>query len=198
MVVAVCAAKEDSSKLSLRRGVRGLVLGAGSLIWLSLFVLPCGFPIPAVAQAQQPPTVQGGETGTPDAPRTGAAAGERQPDRQLSGSISGTVVVQTGAVAVGAQVRLTREDQSLKQEVLSGDDGQFSFTNLPSGPFQLAVTAAGFETQAFSVSLRPGEVYIVPEIMLNVAPTVTEVVVGGTPVEVATEQVKEQEKQRVL
>ncbi len=192
------AAKGDSgSKMSLRRNVRGLVLGAGSLIWLSLCVLSCGFPILAAAQTQQSPTVQGG-TGTPGAPRTGASAAERQPDRQLSGSISGTVVVQTGAVAVGVQVRLTREDQSLKQEVLSGDEGQFSFPNLPPGPFQLTFTAAGFDTQVFSVSLRPGEAYIVPEITLNVAPAVTEVVVGGTTFEVAQEQIKEQEKQRVL
>jgi len=116
----------------------------------------------------------------------------------LSGSISGTVVVQTGAVAVGAQVQLTREDQSLKQEVLTGEEGQFSFANLPPGSFQLSITAAGFETQVFSVALRPAEAYIVPEIMLNVAPAVTEVRVSGSTYEVAQEEIKEQEKQRVL
>ena len=182
----------------LRRSVQGLVLGAGSWIWLSLCVVPCGFPIPTVAQSQQPPTIQGGQTGAPDAPPKGASAGERQPDRQLSGHISGTVVDQAGALAVGAQVRLTREDQSLKQEVLSGDNGEFSFTNLPPGPFQLTITAPGFETQVFSIALRPGEAYIVPEIMLSVATAVTEVRVEMTQVEVAQEEIKEQEKQRVF
>jgi len=95
-------------------------------------------------------------------------------------------------------VRLTREDQSLKQEVLSGDNGEFSFTNLPPGPFQLTITAPGFETQVFSIALRPGEAYIVPEIMLSVATAVTEVRVEMTQVEVAQEEIKEQEKQRVF
>src|SRR5208283_734553 len=115
----------------LCRSARGLVLRVGTLIWLSLLVLPFGFPKPAAAQSQQPPTVQGGETGTLGTPGKGASAVERQPDRQLPGSISGTVFVQTGAVAVGAQVRLRREGQSPKQEVLSGEDGQFSFADVP-------------------------------------------------------------------
>src|SRR5271157_5267017 len=47
------------------------------------------------------------------------------------GSISGTVVDGSGAVIAGARVRLTREEQSAKdqspsQEALSGNDGQFS------------------------------------------------------------------------
>jgi hypothetical protein len=184
--------------MSLRRNVRGLVLGAGNLIWLSLCVPPCGLPIPALAQSQQPATDPGGVTGTLDARGTGASAGERRQDRQLSGYISGTVLDKSGAVAVGAQVRLAREDHSSTQEVLSGDNGQFSFAHLPPGPFQLTITAADFETQRFFGSLRPGEAYIVPEIMLAVATVVTEVRVGLTPVEVAQGQLKEQEKQRVL
>lgn len=60
---------------------------------------------------------------------------------QRPGSISGTVVDRTGAVVTGAQVKLTRPDQSPEQEVLSGNDGQFSFTNLTPGPFQLTIAA---------------------------------------------------------
>ncbi len=148
------------------------------------------------APFKQPAPVQGG---TLVARETEASSGEREPDRQLSGYISGTVIDQGRAVAVGAQVRLTREDQSPKQEVLSGDNGQFTFGHLPPGPFRLTITAAGFETQEFSEVLRPGQAYIVPEIMLAVAPVVTEVrVVGLTQVEVAEAQIKEQEKQRVF
>jgi hypothetical protein len=143
-----------------------------------------------------PPTVPGG---TLVARGTVAPTGEREPDWPSLGYISGTVIDQAGAVAVGAQVRLTREDQSSKREVLSGDNGQFSFGDLLPGPFRLTITAAGFETQEFSEVLRPGQAYIVPEIMLAVAPVVTEVrVVELTQVEVAEEQIKEQEKQRVF
>jgi len=108
------------------------------------------------------------------------------------------VLDRSGAVAIGAQVRLTRDDQSPAQEVLSGDNGQFSFANLPPGPFQLTVAAEGFKTQRVSSALPPGQAYIVPEIRLAVAPVVTEVQVALTPIEVAEIQIKEQEKQRVL
>jgi hypothetical protein len=145
-----------------------------------------------------PPVVQGGETGTPGASGTGASVGAQQPDRQLPGNITGTVTDQEGDLAVGANVELTRQDQSQKQEVLSGDNGQFSFANLPPGPFKLTVTAPGFDTQVFSGNLGPGQTFIVPAITLAVTANVTEVRVGGTQFEVAQEEIKEQEKQRVL
>jgi hypothetical protein len=93
-------------------------------------------------------------------------------------------------------VKLTREDQS--QEVLSGDNGQFSFANIAPGPFQLTITSAGFATQTSSGILHSGEVYLVPQITLDVAEAITEVRVGVSPVEVAEEQIKDQEKQRVF
>ncbi len=120
------------------------------------------------------------------------------PDQQSWGNISGTIIDQTGAVSVGADVQLTRDDQSSKQEVLSGANGQFSFDHVASGPFRLTITSVGFSTHVFSGVLRPGQTYIVPPIMLAVATAVTKVEVGLTQVEVAQAQVKEQEKQRVL
>jgi len=104
----------------------------------------------------------------------------------------------TGAVIAGARVKLTREDHSPSQEVLSGDDGQFSFANIAPGPFQLTITAPGFAAQSSSGTLRPGESYEVPQIALTVATAVTEVRVGPSWTKVAEEQIKEEEKQRVL
>jgi hypothetical protein len=134
----------------------------------------------------------------PDAQGTGASAGEQLPDQQLSGSISGIIVDQTGAPDAGARVRLSREDQSPDQEVLSGDDGRFSFANVAPGPFQLTITSAGFATQASSGILRSGETYTVPQIALALATAVTEVRVIPSPTEVAEDQIRVQEKQRVL
>ena len=82
--------------------------------------------------------------------------------------------------------------------MLSGDDGQFSFANIAPGPFQLTITSAGFATQTFSGILHSGEIYIVPQIALAVATAITEVQVGLSPTEVAEEQIKDEEKQRVL
>jgi hypothetical protein len=134
----------------------------------------------------------------PDAQGTAASAGQQLPDQRLSGSISGTVVDQTGAAVAGARVRLSREDQSPDQEVLSDDDGHFSFANVPPGPFQLTITSAGFTTQSSSGILPSGETYTVPQIALALTTAVTEVRVVPSQTEVAEDQIKVQEKQRVL
>jgi len=83
---------------------------------------------------------------------------------------------------------------------LSGENGQFFFADVHPGSFLLTIIAEGFETQRVSGALRPGETYLVPAIRLAVAPVVTEVRVVDrlTPVEMAQDQMKEQEKQRVL
>jgi Carboxypeptidase regulatory-like domain len=133
----------------------------------------------------------------------GASAEGQPPDKRLSGSINGTIVDRTGAVVAGARVRLARQgnspnDQFSSQEVLSGDNGQFSFAHVAPGPFQLTITSAGFEAQPAAGVLRSGETYIVPPIVLAVATALTEVRVGLSPFEVAQEQVQDEEKQRVL
>lgn len=92
----------------------------------------------------------------------------------------------------------TGQAQSLNQEVVSDDDGQFSFANVAPGPFQLTIVAAGFAMQTLSGILHAGEIQTAPQIALNVADTRTEVEVGLTQVEVAEEQIKVEEKQRVL
>jgi len=95
-------------------------------------------------------------------------------------------------------VKLTREDQSLNQEVVSGTDGQFSFPNIAPGPFQLIVTAEGFATQTFSGILGSGDNYIVPQTALVIAGDSAEVRVELSQTEVAEEEIKVEEKQRVL
>lgn len=133
----------------------------------------------------------------PKQQRMSYGAGEQLPDPR-AGSISGTVVDRTEAVVAGARVKLTREDHSPEQEVLSGADGQFSFANVAPGPFQLTIASAGFATQVSSGILQPGESHAVAPIVLLVAAAVTEVQVALSPAEVAEEQLKDQEKQRVL
>jgi hypothetical protein len=168
------------------------------LVSLGLCVLLCLFAAPALAQSESPqaPVVQGSLSGVPDARGTGASGS--LPDQQALGSVSGTVVDQSGAIVGGAQIRLTREDQSPSQEVLSDADGQFSFPNVAPGSFQLTITSVGFTTQVLSGTVGPGETYVVPQVVLTVATQVTQVTVGLTQVELAEVQIKDQEKQRVL
>ena len=132
--------------------------------------------MPAAAQASSP--IEVGETQAFALMDAGAPGGEPQSVGQPRGSISGTVVDQAGAVAVGANVRLALKDQAQQQDVLSGDNGQFSFYNLAPGPFQLTVSAPGFETKLVSGIVNPGQAFFLPAIVLTVAGTTTDVNVG--------------------
>lgn len=132
---------------------------------------------------------------TPDAPGTGASAGEQT---QSPGNIRGTVLDPSGAVVAGARVSLARDDSPSIQEALSGDDGQFSFANVAPGPFQLTITSANFATYTSAGVLHPGEICVVPPITLAIATEVTEVRVSPPQDEIAEEQIHVQEKQRVL
>ena len=105
---------------------------------------------------------------------------------------------KTGAVVAGARVTLTHADQSPAQEVLSGAYGEYSFVNVVPGAFQITITAEGFTAQTSSGILHPGEVYIAPASALATATITTDVQVTVTQVEVAQDQVKAQEKQRVF
>ena len=166
------------------------------MLWLGLSFLLC--VLPAFAQSQQPPSNPGAGSSRPDAPATATSVDPDLPERQLPGSMSGIIVDETGAAIVGSQVRLTREGQPKIQEVVSGDDGQFSFDNIAPGSFQLTVASVGFTTKTFTGTLHSGEIFVVPQVELAIAPNVTVVRVGLTKTEVAEVQIKAEEKQRVL
>lgn len=185
--------KKETCNKSRRVSVHNGALRPATLFWLSLALLP--FSSPALARRSRVPQEQGGrqEVSSPT-----ASTGQQPPVPQSSGPITGRVVDPTGHPAAGATVRLTRDDPSASQETLSDDDGQFSFANVPPGPFHLAISSSGFATQVFDGILSPGENFAVPQISLNIATSVTEIHVVPPTFEVAEEQIKEQEKQRPL
>jgi len=122
-------------------------------------------------------------------------------DQPSPGSISGTIVDQSGAVLAGARVKLTGPEQrggQAAQSAVSGTDGQFFFPRVDPGTFKLDITSAGFDPKTISGTVLAGQVDALPPIALNVAETRTEVQVGLSQVEVAQEEIKEEEKQRVL
>jgi hypothetical protein len=169
-----------------------------SLVGLGVgILLLCG--LPARAQAQETPVETRAERDLAQAAGAAAAAREQLPGEQAAaGTVSGTVVDRTGAVVAGARVRLSRQDPSQSQDTVSDSDGQFSFSGVVPGPFELAITAGGFATATFPGSLHAGERYIVPTITLAVASASTEVQVRMTRTELAEAEIKDEEKQRVL
>jgi hypothetical protein len=189
LVTWIGSTEEDKVKLfmSLR-----LKFGLTAFLFVIL-----GWTSLCLGQLPQQAPMPGQEQRSPE--HRGSALSGELPDQSLRGSISGTVVDQSGAVIAGARVRLASEGQSLIPEALSGPDGQFSFANVAPGSFQITVTSAGFATQTFSGILRSGEIHVVPPMALAVAADVTEVRVEGlSQIEVAEEQLKVEETQRVL
>lgn len=180
------------------RNIGNSILGSRGLAWLSLSVLLFSVSPRALAQGQQPPSAAGTQSAQPDPTRAPTSGSEQSPVSQFPGTISGSIVDASGAAVVGAQIKLTREDQSPAQATLAGDEGEFSFAEIAPGPFKLIITAAGFADQASSGTLHSGEIYIVPQITMPVATSVTEVRVTPPRVEIAEAQIKEEEKQRVL
>ena len=121
------------------------------------------------------------------------AAAQAQPPA----SLSGTVVDRDGAFIAAARISLTAASTTVKREILSDASGHFIFEDVPPGPFQITVSAAGFGTQETSGLVQAGEACVVPQIALVVAIAVSDVTVMPADV-VAEQQIKVEETQRVL
>jgi hypothetical protein len=122
----------------------------------------------------------------------------QQSDQQAPGTITGTVVDSSGAAIAGARVSLTRDGKPSPQEAQSGGTGEFSFVNVAPGPFQLSVTSEGFGKQETAGLLHPGEILTLPQIALAVATESTQIQVVLPRVELAEEELKVEEKQRIF
>jgi hypothetical protein len=191
----------------------GLALPRNGLEWRRLlFCAPRGprrhklcvllFCIPLLARAQQ---IERIDTALPDAPTMGTPAAQDvagQNRGESLGTISGTVVDQNGNFVFSARVRLEREGHveghNKEREVESDKEGHFTFAGVPAGPFRLTISAVSFADQDVPGVLHPGEALEVPPISLAIASATSEVRVSVTNYELAEEQVKIQETQRVL
>jgi len=95
-------------------------------------------------------------------------------------------------------VKLAGRDESPSRETQTGEDGQYSFASIVPGPFELSISAEGFVSKTSSGTLGSGENIVIPKMTLVLTTEVTEVRVELSTIEIAQEQIKEQEKQRVL
>ncbi len=114
------------------------------------------------------------------------------------GIIKGTIVDQNGMVVSTATVTLIPAGNSATLHTSVDDDGHFMLSPVPSGAFQLTVTAPGFATVLQNGTLHAGETLMLPDIPLPVGVATTEVRVSMTQEELAEQQIHVEEKQRVL
>lgn len=81
----------------------------------------------------------------------------------------------------------------------TGQSGRYIFRGLPAGSYTVKVAASGYiGSSAPTVSLATGERYKLPITIIPIPHASTTVRVTATPIEIATAQVKLEEKQRVL
>jgi hypothetical protein len=135
-----------------------------------------------LSEAQEPPPL------LPDVPKP-----------QL-GMIVGTVVDVNNDPVPGDSVALEGSVLSHPRAVVSNDNGFFEFKGLePTSSYHVTVSAEGFASWTSpEVILKPGQYLILAVSKLPIATALTQVTVGYSPVEVATEQVKVEEQQRIF
>jgi hypothetical protein len=63
---------------------------------------------------------------------------------QTTGTISGTVADEKGAVIHNASVTARNIERSISRTLQTGSDGNYRFENLPVGPYEITVEATGF------------------------------------------------------
>jgi hypothetical protein len=115
-----------------------------------------------------------------------------------TGSILGTVVDTSDDPIPGATV-LLQGPTSDRFTVITKEDGAFVVEQAPAGiAYQVTVTAEGFADWNSSITVEPGQNKTLPEIKLRILAVQRAVTVSYSSKEVATQQVKAEEQQRVL
>lgn len=160
-----------------------------------LFVILCAYSWAASAQSTKPPAsplpLPTAPQPSPSVPATSNTAQPAEP-----ANISGTILDTNSAVVQGAKVSIS--GLGVKQTAVSGANGQFDFQGLPPGSYTLKVTGRGMSTytsQTFALS--PGQFLIVPTIRLSFSGGVTSVTVTAGKEQLAEEQVRIAEQQRI-
>ncbi len=109
--------------------------------------------------------------------------------QQLTGTLSGTVYDQSGAVIPNAQVVLKNQLSGDTRTAVSGGDGHFVITAVQPAAYSITVSATGFSSwQENDIVMNVGDTRDVPNIKLNVGGNATQVnVVAGADAIVPTD-----------
>ena len=162
-------------------------------MWTALCFLISSLPVLSSAQQPSPPTLQN----TFARPASQSTGQSNTADRTL-GSISGIIKESRGALLAGAHVKLSYADGAPDRETISSGDGRYAFRNIPSGIFTVTVTLDGFDPASVAGSLHPGQSQELPPFVLNLATVYFEVEAVDPPSEAAEEQLRLEEKQRLI
>jgi Carboxypeptidase regulatory-like domain len=116
------------------------------------------------------------------------------------GIIIGTAIDTNGDPVANATVELKRSDSGDRRTLTTPENGSFEFRDVQPGvPYEITIAAQNFtDWNSSSITLEPGQFKIVTGIQLRIETQKTTVDVRYDPVQVATEQLKAEEHQRIL
>src|SRR5271165_1498634 len=114
-----------------------------------------------------------------------------------TGRILGTVVDTSDDPIAGATVFL-QGPAGDRLTVLTKDDGAFVFDQAPAAAYQVTVTAEGFADWSSSIAVEPGQDKTLTDVKLRILAVQRAVTVSYSEKEVAVQQLKAEEQQRVF
>ncbi|HVO62448.1 MAG TPA: carboxypeptidase-like regulatory domain-containing protein [Terriglobales bacterium] len=128
----------------------------------------------------------------------GASAQATQAGNSQAGRIAGTVVDVSNDPVPDATVVLQGPSGDT-HKVVTKDDGAFSFEDVTPGiAYQITVTAEGLSEWKSTVTVEPGQNKTLTDVRLRPATVQRAVTVGYSAKEVAAQQLKVEEQQRML
>ncbi len=171
--------------------VRGASITKRIKAFLFAVVLSVSVATPAIGQqiasiaGPHPESMDGSEIAAPDP----------QP-----GSISGTVTDVNNDIVPGANVVLEGPVPGEHRSIVAKDDGSFNFDALKPGiPYRITISANGFVNWTSpTVILSPGQFLFLKGSSIAIAGGTSSVTVYSSSEQIAVEQVKIEEQQRVL
>jgi len=114
-----------------------------------------------------------------------------------AGSILGKVVDPSDDPIPGANVILAGPRGNLLT-VVTKEDGAFAFHDAASGAYQITVNAEGFAEWSSSVTVEAGQETTLPDVKLRILAVQRALTVSYSSKEIATQQLKAEEQQRIL
>jgi hypothetical protein len=162
-------------------------------------ILSAGTELPEAPQAQ---SVGARENSVALQSSISQNAGQAAPDAvgPEAGGISGTVTDVSGDVLTGVTVVLDGPTPGDHRTTVTNDNGGFAFEGLKSGtPYRVSINASGFSSwTSATVILAPGQHEFLTDVKLKIEGNTTSITVYSSTEQIAVEQVRIEEQQRVL
>jgi hypothetical protein len=164
------------------------------------------FEVASTEPLDQQPAAQDSSSSQPPAQQPKAEKSQHKAEPSIvasgtqTGIISGTVIDVNDDIVPGSTVVLDGSLLTDRRTVVANDNGYFEFNDLkPGTSYHVIISANGFVNWTSpAVVLTPGQYIILKGIRLQVEGGVTSVTVTSSNEQIAIEQVKVEEQQRIF